>query len=163
NSVNYEDGDGPGSRIAKIMPLVREHGAAVIALTIDERGQARTAEWKVEVATRLIEDLTGTWGMRTCDIIVDCLTFPIGTGQEERGGDDRGHPRRQAPLPRRADHARGLERVVRPEPGRARGAELGLSRRVRAGRARLGDRSRVADHADRPDRRGRAPDRARPD
>src|SRR5262249_34501694 len=35
NSVNYEDGDGPGSRIAKIMPLVREHGAAVIALTID--------------------------------------------------------------------------------------------------------------------------------
>ena len=38
NSVNYEDGDGPGSRIARIMPLVREHGAAVIALTIDERG-----------------------------------------------------------------------------------------------------------------------------
>jgi 5-methyltetrahydrofolate--homocysteine methyltransferase len=41
NSVNYEDGDGPGSRIARMMPLVREHGAAVIALTIDERGQAR--------------------------------------------------------------------------------------------------------------------------
>jgi 5-methyltetrahydrofolate--homocysteine methyltransferase len=87
NSVNYEDGDGPGSRIAKIMPLVREHGAAVIALTIDERGQARTAEWKVEVATRLIEDLTSTWGMRTSDIIVDCLTFPIATGQEETRRD----------------------------------------------------------------------------
>src|SRR6516162_5770529 len=41
NSVNYEDGDGPDSRIARVMPLVREHGAAVIALTIDERGQAR--------------------------------------------------------------------------------------------------------------------------
>src|SRR5580698_10464093 len=40
NSVNYEDGDGPDSRIAKVMPLVREHGAAVIALTIDEQGQA---------------------------------------------------------------------------------------------------------------------------
>ena len=50
NSVNYEDGDGPDSRIARIMPLVREHGAAVIALTIDEQGQARTADWKVAVA-----------------------------------------------------------------------------------------------------------------
>src|SRR5438128_2084472 len=50
NSVNSEDGDGPDSRIARMMPLVREHGAAVIALCIDERGQARTAEWKVAVA-----------------------------------------------------------------------------------------------------------------
>ena len=87
NSVNYEDGDGPGSRIARMMPLVREHGAAVIALTIDERGQARTAEWKTDVAARLIEDLTGNWGMRTSDIIVDCLTFPIATGQEETRRD----------------------------------------------------------------------------
>jgi 5-methyltetrahydrofolate--homocysteine methyltransferase len=87
NSVNYEDGDGPGSRITRVMPLVREHGAAVIALTIDERGQARTAEWKTEVAARLIEDLTGNWGMRTSDIIVDCLTFPIATGQEETRRD----------------------------------------------------------------------------
>src|ERR1700744_5706016 len=69
------------------MPLVREHGAAVIALTIDEDGQARTADWKVSVATRLIEDLTGNWGMRLADIIVDCLTFPIATGQEETRRD----------------------------------------------------------------------------
>ncbi len=87
NSVNFEDGDGPGSRLAKVMPLVAEHGAAVIALTIDERGQARTAEWKVAVATRLIAELTGRWGMRECDIIVDCLTFPIATGQEETRRD----------------------------------------------------------------------------
>jgi 5-methyltetrahydrofolate--homocysteine methyltransferase len=87
NSVNYEDGDGPGSRIARVMPLVREHGAAVIALTIDERGQARTAEWKTQIATRLIEDLTRNWGMRVSDIIVDCLTFPIATGQEETRRD----------------------------------------------------------------------------
>jgi 5-methyltetrahydrofolate--homocysteine methyltransferase len=52
NSVNYEDGDGPESRFARIMALVREHGSAVVALTIDEEGQARTAEWKVRVATR---------------------------------------------------------------------------------------------------------------
>jgi 5-methyltetrahydrofolate--homocysteine methyltransferase len=87
NSVNYEDGDGPASRMAKVMPLVVEHGAAVVALTIDEQGQARTAEWKLAVATRLIEDLTQNWGMRTSDIIVDCLTFPIATGQEETRRD----------------------------------------------------------------------------
>ncbi len=87
NSVNYEDGDGPDSRIARMMPLAREHGAAVIALTIDEQGQARTAAWKVAVAERLIADLTGNWGMRVEDIIVDCLTFPIATGQEETRRD----------------------------------------------------------------------------
>ncbi|MDQ3628844.1 MAG: methionine synthase [Actinomycetota bacterium] len=87
NSVNYEDGDGPESRFARIMALVREHGAAVVALTIDEEGQARTAEWKVRVASRLIEDLTRNWGMKTSDIIVDALTFPIATGQEETRRD----------------------------------------------------------------------------
>ena len=87
NSVNYEDGDGPGSRMARVMPMIVEHGAAVIALTIDEQGQARTAEWKLAVATRLIEDLTTNYGLRTCDIIVDCLTFPIATGQEETRRD----------------------------------------------------------------------------
>jgi len=59
----------------------------VVALTIDEEGQARTAEWKVRVAVRLIEDLTGRWGMAVGDILVDCLTFPIGTGQEETRRD----------------------------------------------------------------------------
>ncbi len=87
NSVNYEDGDGPGSRIQRMMPLVKEHGAAVVALTIDEQGQARTAEWKVRVARRLIDDLTGHWGMHESDIIVDTLTFPIATGQEETRRD----------------------------------------------------------------------------
>jgi 5-methyltetrahydrofolate--homocysteine methyltransferase len=87
NSVNYEDGSGPESRIGRLMPMIKEHGAAVIALTIDEEGQARTAEWKVRVADRLIEDLTRTYGMRVEDIIVDALTFPIATGQEETRRD----------------------------------------------------------------------------
>ena len=87
NSVNYEDGDGPDSRTARVMPLVKEHGAAVVALTIDEEGQARTAEWKLRVAERLIADLTGTWGLSEDSIIVDCLTFPIATGQEETRRD----------------------------------------------------------------------------
>ena len=87
NSVNYEDGDGPTSRFARIMPLVKEHGAGVVALTIDEDGQARDAEWKLRVARRLILDLTQNWGMRTGDIMIDCLTFPIATGQEETRRD----------------------------------------------------------------------------
>ena len=87
NSVNYEDGDGPTSRFARIMPLVTEHGAAVIALTIDEDGQARDAQWKLKVARRLINDLTGNWGMRVDDILIDCLTFPLATGQEETRRD----------------------------------------------------------------------------
>jgi 5-methyltetrahydrofolate--homocysteine methyltransferase len=59
----------------------------VVALTIDEEGQARTAEWKVRVADRLVRDLVENWGMRTEDILVDCLTFPIATGQEETRRD----------------------------------------------------------------------------
>lgn len=87
NSVNYEDGDGPTSRFARIMPLVVEHGAAVVALTIDEEGQARTAETKFAIADRLIKDLTQNWGMNLVDITVDTLTFPIATGQDETRRD----------------------------------------------------------------------------
>src|SRR6476620_10038560 len=87
NSVNYDDGDGPGSRFARVMPVIKEHGAAVVALTIDENGQARTRDHKVAVASRLIESLTGAWGMQVSDIIVDTLTFPIATGQEETRRD----------------------------------------------------------------------------
>jgi 5-methyltetrahydrofolate--homocysteine methyltransferase len=87
NSVNYEDGDGPESRFARVMPMVVEHGAAVVALTIDEQGQARTRDHKVTIAERLIADLTGTWGLSEHDIMIDCLTFPIATGQEETRRD----------------------------------------------------------------------------
>src|SRR5690606_4165019 len=84
---NYEDGDGPDSRFVKVMDLVAEHGAAVVALTIDEEGQARTAEHKVAVAERLIADITGKWGLAKSDSIVDTLTFTIATGQEESRRD----------------------------------------------------------------------------
>ena len=122
NSVNYEDGDGPESRIARIMPMIREHGAAVIALTIDEEGQARTAEWKVRVASRLIDDLTGTWGMRVEDILIDCLTFPIATGQEETRRDALETIEAIREVKRRypggTDDARPVQRVLRSQPGR---------------------------------------------
>ncbi|MFE6772137.1 methionine synthase [Streptomyces fimicarius] len=87
NSVNYEDGDGPESRFAQVSALASEHGAALIALTIDEEGQARTVEHKVAIAERLIEDLTTNWGIRESDILIDTLTFTICTGQEESRGD----------------------------------------------------------------------------
>jgi len=87
NSVNYEDGDGPNSRFAKIMPIAKEHGAAVVALTIDEEGQARTADTKFAIAKRLIEDLNARWGYSLADIVVDTLTFPIATGQDETRRD----------------------------------------------------------------------------
>ncbi|MDQ0841728.1 methionine synthase [Streptomyces sp. V1I6] len=87
NSVNYEDGDGPESRFAKVTRLAREHGAALIALTIDEEGQARSVEHKVAVAERLIDDLTGNWGIHESDILIDTLTFTICTGQEESRKD----------------------------------------------------------------------------
>ncbi|MEU1491940.1 methionine synthase [Streptomyces sp. NPDC005776] len=87
NSVNYEDGDGPESRFVQVTRLAAEHGAALIALTIDEEGQARTAEHKVAIAERLIADLTGNWGIHESDILIDCLTFTICTGQEESRKD----------------------------------------------------------------------------
>jgi len=46
NSVNYEDGAEPKSRFHRMMSLAKEHGTAVVALTIDEQGQARTKEHK---------------------------------------------------------------------------------------------------------------------
>ncbi|MFC0598114.1 methionine synthase [Streptomyces palmae] len=109
NSVNYEDGAGPDSRFAKVTRLAVEHGAALMALTIDEQGQARTAEHKVAIAERIIDDLTGNWGIRESDILIDCLTFTICTGQEESRKDGvntieairelkRRHPRVQTTL-----------------------------------------------------------------
>ncbi|MGW4383265.1 methionine synthase [Kitasatospora sp. NPDC004531] len=87
NSVNYEDGDGPDTRFGRIASLAREHGAGLIALTIDEEGQARTAEKKVAIAERLIEQLGREYGIHESSILVDCLAFTLATGQEESRRD----------------------------------------------------------------------------
>ncbi|MEV4733628.1 methionine synthase [Saccharopolyspora sp. NPDC049426] len=83
NSINYEDGTEPGGRFQRVMEMVREHGATVVVTCIDEEGQARTKDWKLRVAERMIEDLTTNWGLDESAIIIDCLVFPITTGQEE--------------------------------------------------------------------------------
>lgn len=83
NSANLEDGEGPGSRLDKVMSLARDYGAAVICLAIDEEGQARTADWKVRVCRRIHDLAVDDYGLDPSDLIFDCLTFPVGSGQED--------------------------------------------------------------------------------
>ncbi|MET0579385.1 MAG: homocysteine S-methyltransferase family protein, partial [Ilumatobacteraceae bacterium] len=71
NSANLEDGELPGSRFDKVMSLAREYGAAVICLLIDERGQARDVEWKMEIAHRIHEIAVERYGLSASDLIFD--------------------------------------------------------------------------------------------
>ncbi len=81
NSVNLEDGEA--GRPAKIFPMARRYGAAVIGLLIDEEGQARSVEWKLRVARRLHDLAVHRYGLEPSDLIFDALTFPLGSGQED--------------------------------------------------------------------------------
>ena len=67
--------------------LAREHGAAVICLLIDERGQARDVKWKLEVAHRIYDLAVDEYGLEGHDLIFDALTFPLSTGGEDLRGD----------------------------------------------------------------------------
>lgn len=77
NSVNFEDG---GSRLDRIAAAARRHGAAIVALTIDEDGMAMTAARKAAVAGRLIDRLVGVHGFAPFDIFIDPLTFTMASG-----------------------------------------------------------------------------------
>jgi 5-methyltetrahydrofolate--homocysteine methyltransferase len=80
NSINLEDGE---KRTAKVLPMAKRYGAAVIALTIDEDGMALTAEKKTAIAKRIYKLATEKYGIRAVDLIFDALTLPISTGQDE--------------------------------------------------------------------------------
>jgi len=80
NSINLEDGL---VRCEAVLPLAREHGAAVIALTIDEEGMAKTAEDKVRIARRLHDICVDDYGLRSSDLLFDVLTFTVCTGNED--------------------------------------------------------------------------------
>lgn len=80
NSVNLEDGE---ERLRRVLPLCRKYGAAVIALTIDESGMAKTREKKFEIAKRIHDLAIDKYGMREEDLIFDTLTFTLGSGDEE--------------------------------------------------------------------------------
>jgi len=80
NSVNLEAGR---DRMDEVVPLALAHGAAVIALTIDEEGMARTAERKLEVAERIVSIACDEHGLERDALIFDALTFTLTTGDEE--------------------------------------------------------------------------------
>ena len=79
NSINFEDGE---KRTARVLALCRKYGAAVVALTIDEDGMAKPTEKKVEIAERLLAR-TREHGLPDHDVFIDCLTFMLGSGEEE--------------------------------------------------------------------------------
>ena len=80
NSINLEDGE---ERLDKVCRLAKRYGAALIALTIDEPGMAKTCVRKVEVAKRIYDLVTNRHGIRASDLIFDPLTFTICTGNED--------------------------------------------------------------------------------
>jgi 5-methyltetrahydrofolate--homocysteine methyltransferase len=83
NSVNLEEGDGPGTRLDGFLRLASEFGSAIVATCIDEEGQARTADWKVRAARAITELATERYGLAATDIFIDPLALPLSTGMEE--------------------------------------------------------------------------------
>ncbi len=83
NSANLEEGEEEGKRMDRVFRLAREYGAAVICLTIDEEGQARTADWKMRVAKRIYDIAIERYGLEPSDLIFDALTFPLSTGDDD--------------------------------------------------------------------------------
>ncbi|MBT6842525.1 MAG: methionine synthase [Candidatus Melainabacteria bacterium] len=80
NSINLEDGE---ERVAQIAALAKRFGAALVVLTIDEDGMAKTAQKKLEVASRLYEMLVNKYGIDPRNLIYDTLTFTLASGDEE--------------------------------------------------------------------------------
>ena len=157
NSVNLEAGR---DKLDKVVPIAMEHGAALIALTIDEEGMAKTRERKVEVAKRIHELVCerARDGPRAAD-----LRRPHVHAHDGRRGvaavrrrDDRGHPRDQGGAARRQDLAGRLQRLLRHRAAGALGPELRLPAPLRRGRPGPRDGQPEPHHALRRDRRGRA-------
>ena len=80
NSINMENGR---VRIDAVLPLVKQHGAAVVALTIDEAGMAKTRQRKLDIARRIHDIAVGEFGLASEDLIFDDLTFTLATGEAE--------------------------------------------------------------------------------
>ncbi len=80
NSINFEDGEQAAH---ERLVLAKRFGAAVIALTIDEVGMAKTAEDKLRIARRLVDFACNKHGLAQSDLMIDPLTFTIATGNED--------------------------------------------------------------------------------
>ncbi|MFL6264797.1 MAG: methionine synthase [Actinomycetes bacterium] len=84
NSINLEDGE---ARMDAVCPMARRYGAALVALLIDEEGQARDVDWKLRIAHRIHDLALAKHGLASEDLVFDALTFPLGSGQEDLRGD----------------------------------------------------------------------------
>jgi 5-methyltetrahydrofolate--homocysteine methyltransferase len=84
NSINLEDGE---ARMDAVCPMARRYGAALVALLIDEEGQARDVDWKLRIAHRIHDLAVTKHGLASEDLVFDALTFPLGSGQEDLRGD----------------------------------------------------------------------------
>ncbi|HEX7979026.1 MAG TPA: methionine synthase [Gemmatimonadaceae bacterium] len=80
NSINMENGR---KRIDSVVPIAKKHGAALVALTIDPVGMAKTRERKLEVARAIYDIVVGEYGLAAEDLIYDALTFTLATGDAE--------------------------------------------------------------------------------
>ncbi len=80
NSINLEDGE---ERMAKVCPMAKTYGAALVALTIDEKGMAKTRQEKLRIAKRIHDLAVNKFGLRSQDLLFDTLTFTLGSGDEE--------------------------------------------------------------------------------
>ncbi len=87
NSVNLEEGDGPGTRLDSFLSLAAEFGCAVVATCIDEDGQARDADWKVRAARAITDLAVSRYGLDARDIFIDPLALPLSTGMIESRRD----------------------------------------------------------------------------
>lgn len=80
NSTNLESGR---EKADKIFNLATKYNAAVIVLTIDENGMAKTADRKLDIARRIYDIAVNEHGLRPCDLVYDDLTFTLATGDPE--------------------------------------------------------------------------------
>ena len=108
NSVTCEE-----DRLERVLPMVKEHGAAIICLVNDETGIPQTADERLEVCARLVDIVHGRYEIPLEDIVIDPLAMTVGADPQavvDDARDDQPHPRHLRP-----EHdARRLEHVVRP-------------------------------------------------
>ena len=83
NTVNLEDGDDPGTRLDRFLTMAHDYGAAVVCTCIDETGQARTPEHKLEAARKIHDVAVNRYGLEPSDLVFDPLALTLATGIEE--------------------------------------------------------------------------------
>ena len=163
NSVNLEAGR---DKLDTVVPLAKAHGAALIALTIDEVGMAKTRDRKLEIAQRIQRLVCDEHGLDP--ELADLRRAHLHAHHRRRGvapvgrRDDRGHQLIKEEIPQRQDLAGRLQRVVRRLAQRAPGAQLGLPAPLRGGRPGPGDGAPRRGHALPRDPRQRARAHRRP-